>query len=262
MLDARLDQLAREERAVIEPASVIGLQFPESAVTYLVPDPDRPHVTSRLADLSQHRLIRADPAVDDETTFRFQHILIRDAAYQRLLKRSRAHLHERFVEWADRVNRARNRGLEFEEILGFHLERAYLDLADLGPLDEHGLAIGSDAARRLSAAGRRAFARGDMHAAANLLRRAAAVLPLPDEKRLWILPDLGEALAEMGDFERARSRLDKAARWRPASKIGSTRMPVCSGSWSSLPAQRRGGRLVSRRSTTRAVPLFQAARDT
>ena len=39
----------------------------------------------------------------DDPAFRFHHILVRDAAYQSLLKRARATLHERFIEWAEPV---------------------------------------------------------------------------------------------------------------------------------------------------------------
>ena len=71
----------------------------------------------------------------------------------------------------------RDRGAEFEEILGYHLEQAWTYLSELGPLDERGREIGEDGARRLASAGRRAFARGDIPAAATLLGRAAALLP-------------------------------------------------------------------------------------
>ena len=37
----------------------------------------------------------------DEDVFRFHHVLIRDAAYRRLLKEARAELHERFAAWLD-----------------------------------------------------------------------------------------------------------------------------------------------------------------
>ena len=37
----------------------------------------------------------------DEGAHRFQHIMIRDTAYDGILKRARADLHERFVAWAD-----------------------------------------------------------------------------------------------------------------------------------------------------------------
>ena len=101
--------------------------------------------------------------------------MIRDTAYDGILKRARADLHTRFVDWADEVNR--DRGVEFEEILGYHLEQAWGYLSELGPLDERGREIGEDGSRRLASAGRRAFARGDVPAAASLLGRAAALLP-------------------------------------------------------------------------------------
>ena len=40
------------------------------------------------------------------------------------------------MAWADEVNR--DRGAEFEEILGYHLEQAWTYLSELGPLDERG----------------------------------------------------------------------------------------------------------------------------
>ncbi|HEX5467432.1 MAG TPA: hypothetical protein VFW80_00130, partial [Gaiellaceae bacterium] len=116
----------------------------------------------------------------------------------------------RFVGWADRVNSDRDRAVEFEEILGYHLEQAHKNLSELGPLDEHGLELGRNAAQRLSSAGRRAFARSDMPAAANLLRRAATILPERDPSRLELIPDLGEALLEVGEFPWAELFLEEA----------------------------------------------------
>ncbi len=58
--------------------------------------------------------------------------MIKDAAYRSLLKRDRAELHERFVGWAEPINRERGRELEFEEILGYHLEQAYRYRTELG----------------------------------------------------------------------------------------------------------------------------------
>ena len=102
---------------------------------------------------------------------------MRDTVYNGLLKRARATMHVEFVKWADQVNAESDRGQEFEAILGYHLEQAYKYLGELGPIDEAGAAIGRDAARRLSSAGRRAFGRGDMHAAASLLERACRAAP-------------------------------------------------------------------------------------
>ncbi|MEN3312144.1 MAG: hypothetical protein V7645_1473, partial [Actinomycetota bacterium] len=209
LLAARLDLLTPKERAVIEPASVIGLVFEEAAVEELVPDVVRPEVDSHLVSMTQKQLVR--PELDEsDLDYRFHHILIRDAAYQGILKRARATMHEQFANWGERVNRDRDRQTQFDEILGYHLEQAHQYLSELGPVDDHGLELGSRGSARLAAAGRRAFARGDMGAAANLLRRAAVLLPEGDYGRLELLPGLGEALMETGEFAWAQVFLDEA----------------------------------------------------
>jgi class 3 adenylate cyclase/tetratricopeptide (TPR) repeat protein len=210
LLASRLDRLAPEERSVIDAASVIGLMFSQPAVRELVAEPLRDQVPRLLDSLGGKHLVQADrSARDGDEDFRFQHILIRDAVYNALLKRNRATLHERFVDWGERVNRDRDR-TEYEEILGYHLEQAHSFLAQLGPLDDHGRQLGARAFVKLSATGRRAFGRGDMPAAANLLRRAVELLPEDDSQRLALLPDLGEAFMETGEFAWARVYLEQA----------------------------------------------------
>ncbi|MGH3141081.1 MAG: AAA family ATPase, partial [Gaiellales bacterium] len=209
LLSARLDRLGDAQREVVGTASVVGQVFPEAAVVELVPDTRRPRVPDDLGGLERRRLVQSHPAVmTTGRAYTFQHILIRDAAYGGLLKRHRAELHERFVTWADGVNG--DRASEYEEILGYHLEQAHGYLSELGPLDERGRTIGRQASERLRAAGRRAFARGDMPAAANLLRRAAALLPAYDQDRLDLLVDLGEALMDVGEFSEAGGVLRQA----------------------------------------------------
>jgi len=210
LLEARLDKLGRAERAAVEPASVVGLEFPQSAVESLAPAPVRSEVAAHLSSLTRKHFIRPSQSTDAELIYRFHHHLVRDTVYAGLLKRARANLHLEFVRWADRANAASNRGQEFEEILGYHLEQAHRYLRELGPLDATGLATGGDAAGRLASAGRRAAARGDMHAAANLYRRAVAVLE-PDNGVRWaLLPELAETLIGVGDFAGARAALDEA----------------------------------------------------
>ena len=220
LLAARLDTLAGGERSVIEPASVIGYVFAEAAVTALAPPEMSPRVRGELTTLAQKHLVQH---VDDgdEGQHRFQHIMIRDTAYDGILKRGRADLHERFVTWADEVNR--DRGAEFEEILGYHLEQAWTYLSELGPLDDHGRAIGEDGARRLASAGRRAFARGDVPAAANLLGRAAALLPSHHPDRLRLLPEHGEALLMTGRFDEASRALEEAIGQAPTAPADAAR---------------------------------------
>lgn len=210
LLEARLDTLGRAERAAVEPASVIGLEFPQSAVESLAPAAVRAEVPALLGSLTRKQFIRPSPSRGDELAHRFHHQLVRDTVYAGLLKRARANLHLEFVRWADRTNAQSDRAQEFEEILGYHLEQAHRYLRELGPLGAQGLAAGGDAAGRLASAGRRAAARGDMHAAANLYRRAVAVLE-PDNGMRWaLLPELAETLIGVGDFGGAQAALDEA----------------------------------------------------
>jgi tetratricopeptide (TPR) repeat protein len=212
LLMARVEQLPHAERGVIEPAAIVGYRFARGAVEWLVDEPVRSLVPDHLAALCAKLLVRPDvdiPSAGDR--FRFEHILIRDAVYKRLPKRRRATLHEQFVAWAEADSAARARDVEFDEILGYHLEQAHKCLRELGPLDDHGHELGRRAAARLSAAGHRAFARGDMPAAATLLRRCVALLPPGSPARLALLPDLCEALLDTGDFAEAEDLLLEAA---------------------------------------------------
>ncbi|MEO5844728.1 MAG: AAA family ATPase, partial [Caldimonas sp.] len=209
LIEGRLGQLRREERAAIEPASVIGLQFAAPAVVSLAPEAVRPGMEGHLLTLTRKQLVHSIASMDSDSLYRFHHHLVRDTVYGGLLKRARATLHVDFVRWADNVNAERGRALEFEAILGYHLEQSHKYLGELGPLDEKGLAIGADAARRLASAGRRAFASGDTKAAGNLFRRAVALLPADDPRRLPLLPELGEVLLELGQFADARTVVDE-----------------------------------------------------
>jgi class 3 adenylate cyclase/tetratricopeptide (TPR) repeat protein len=200
LLSSRIDRLESAARSVLDPAAVIGHIFPLPAIVDMVEQLTMPDVSSHADELTRTQFLTLAPERDED--FRaFHHAFIRDSVYESLLKRQRATLHERFVEWADVVNG--DRALEYEEILGYHLEQAHRFLSELAPADEHVRELGADAGRRLASAGRRAFVRGDMPAAANLLGRALGVLALGSPERLALAPDLGEALMQLGEFEAA-----------------------------------------------------------
>jgi class 3 adenylate cyclase/predicted ATPase len=206
LLAARLDQLPAAERAVLERASIEGQVFHWSALRALLPD--EPQLSARLQALVRKELLRHDrPRVAGEDAFRFRHLLIREAAYSSLPKRTRAELHERFAHWLDERSRAL---VEREELLGYHLEQSYLYAAELGSVDAHTLASAARAADLLTLAGRRAFSRGDMAAAAGLLRRAAVLLEIDPPRKLALLPELGRALRFAGDSARAAAVLREA----------------------------------------------------
>ena len=209
LLTARLDRLSPTERAVLEHGAVIGQLFYLGAVESLCPEALRPEVRPTLESLTRRELVSpTESPLVGQVAFEFQHLLIRDAAYQGLLKRRRAELHERFADWLEA--RAGEHAADQEEIRGYHLEQSVLSLVQLGPLDAHGAALGDRAAGYLAAAGDRARARGDMPAAASLLRRAAALVPDSPARPRWLL-HAGEALGEMGAFLVAEEVLASAA---------------------------------------------------
>jgi class 3 adenylate cyclase/tetratricopeptide (TPR) repeat protein len=201
LLTARLDRLEPEERSLIERASVAGRTFSWGALAALSAPEVTPRLSRHLQSLVRKELIRPDHSTSGpDDTFRFAHVLVRDAAYRGIPKGVRAELHERLADWID--IEARARAGEVDEILGYHLEQAYTSLLELGPLTPRTEAVGRRAAAALASAGTRAFARGDMPAAVNLLSRAARVLPAHGSERLEILPQLAFALLETGDFGR------------------------------------------------------------
>ena len=96
LLQARLDQLAREERTVIEGGAIEGEIFHRGAVVELARSPD---VESLLLGLVRKELIHpAASTLSGDEAFRFRHLLFRDAAYDALPKETRAELHERFAD--------------------------------------------------------------------------------------------------------------------------------------------------------------------
>ena len=212
LLAARLDRLPEAERHLLERASVVGRTFWTGALTELLPDTEHRDVAGRLARLARRDLIRPQPSdFADEDAYRFRHLLIRDAAYAGLPKRDRSELHERFAGWLERSSRQREREIEVEEILGYHLEQAFHYRDELGPLDDDALALGGRASTPLASAGRRALARSDFPAAAKLLDRAARVLGERDRERAGLLVSAGEAYLEIGEFTTADGVLVEAA---------------------------------------------------
>jgi class 3 adenylate cyclase/tetratricopeptide (TPR) repeat protein len=215
LLTARLEHLAAEEREVLERGAIEGEVFHRLALRALADEPLAAQVELRLAGLVRKELIRPHPPTfEGDEAFRFRHLLIRDAAYDGLPKAIRAALHERFARWLDGTGREL---LELDEIAGWHLEQAMRYRRQLGQTIAPD--IGRGAVTHLRAAGDRAFARGDMPAAANLLGRAVDLLPNEDPARPGLLVDIASALTEIGDLARAVSTFELAGKEAP--KTGS-----------------------------------------
>jgi len=209
LLSARLDRLAPDERSAAERASVVGRIFEQPAVVAMTPTESRSDIPRNLSALVRKELIRSDrSALTPWETFRFRHMLIRDAAYERLPKSERAELHELFADWLDQT--LGDRRVEIEEIIGYHLEQAFRYRAELAPVDERARELANRAARLLTAAGGRALERSDVAATVNLYGRAAKLLDPDDPVRLSILPDLGRVLEANGRFDEAAATFTEA----------------------------------------------------
>jgi class 3 adenylate cyclase/tetratricopeptide (TPR) repeat protein len=209
LLASRLDRLPPLERDIVERAAVIGLEFQPADVAALAPDGGaQADLSPPLAALCGKRLIRAVGAGPGDEVYQFSHILVRDAAYDRLLKRTRVRLHERFADWLLEITGTRVP--ELEEIIGYHLEQSFRYRAELGPVDAQARSLGERAARHLAVAGSRAVDRGDMPAAASLLQRAAGLLDEEHPDRPRLLLEAGEALTDVGELAAAKAVLETA----------------------------------------------------
>ena len=207
-LAARIEQLDDDEREVLEVASVVGRHFARGAVAALLPARLAAGLDAHLASL--HRRALVDPEGtwwEDERVYRFHHVLIRDAAYRRVLKEVRADLHVRYADWL--TSRAGDAVGEHDEILGHHLEQAVVYRRELGHQVEPSLV--ERGVRHLSGAGRRALDADDLANAASLLGRAVGLGP----GDAGLLRDRCEAVVSGGDVtaaEEAVAALAAAAR--------------------------------------------------
>jgi DNA-binding SARP family transcriptional activator/tetratricopeptide (TPR) repeat protein len=207
VLMARIDRLAPDERFVLQHAAVEGRTFHTGALMALMGEDAHRVLPSALVALGRKGLLRGDrPRFADEEAFRFDHALIREAAYAALPKRLRAELHERLAEWLEL------RADVPDEVIGHHLEQACRLPAELGPVGARERALGARAAEHFAGAARAALGRGDPSAAGELLERAIALLETREPARSALLTDLGVALFEAGRLADADVALDEALR--------------------------------------------------
>jgi class 3 adenylate cyclase len=206
LLAARMDRLETAERAAAEAGAVIGRSFSAGALLELMDGADRATVDAHLDTLVRKQLIEPDGGRQaGDPTFSFTHVLVRDVAYQGILKSRRADLHVRYADWLERT--AGERAGEDDEMLGYHLERAHRYRSELGALDAPGRELGARAARYLSASGGRALARGDARTAVGLLERAVSLLDTDDPAWHELTINLSIALVEAGQLTRGDALL-------------------------------------------------------
>jgi class 3 adenylate cyclase len=208
LLASRIERLPADERTVLERASILGADFTLGGLRALV-DADDPSVL--LERLRRRDLVEPTGAyLGDEPLHRFHHVLIRDAVYGRLLKETRAELHERAGAYTEAAT-ADVVG-EHEPAIAHHYEQAHGYLEQLGALDDHGRALGRRAAELLAIAASRALDRDDLVSTGALARRALACLDDTDPDTRAELALLGcEALLASGELAPAADLVDELA---------------------------------------------------
>ena len=205
VLQARVEGLSADERAVAERGAVMGREFWDSGVEALAWDMSSP--APALALLAQRDFVvegRADgaPRLVSPTLshvfssvarpYSFTHALLRDSVYEATPKLRRADLHER-------LGSVLEQSCASDEVIAFHLERAARLRSELRPQESEELA--ARAAGHLERAGERALARRDGNAARALLTRAAALLDDGTAARERIEASLAVAGPAAGEVE-------------------------------------------------------------
>ena len=170
MIAARIDRLPRNEKRVLQRASVIGRIFWEGAVAHLMDELDE--LAPVLDGLLQRDFVirESRSSISGERAFRFKHVLIRDVAYAGLAKAARAELHQLVSDWLEETA-----GEELVEIRAYHLDQAatlHEELDGTAPPE-----LAARAAVALEKAGRRALAREANKSGRRLLVRAVELEP-------------------------------------------------------------------------------------
>jgi class 3 adenylate cyclase/tetratricopeptide (TPR) repeat protein len=207
LLTARLDRLSSGERGLVERASIEGQVFHLGALTALGAAPDEIPPTVRT--LARKQLFRTDQAaLPGQEAYRFRHILIREAAYERVAKEVRARWHEAFADWLEAL--AGERVSEYEELLGHHLAEAARYRLEIGDAGESTRVLARRAATLYRHVADRAAAQADLPLASRLLGRVAALLPPEDPARPIAIADCAGWLHNAGHMDAAVA-LAKAA---------------------------------------------------
>lgn len=203
VLQARLDGLQAVERLVLQRAAVVGRTFWDRAVEHLSHAPDqnaasdaplsRAEIQDALAALRRKELIfrRESSSFAGVIEYAFKHELLRNVAYESLLRKSRRAYHGELALWL--IEQSRERINEVAALVAGHFEQAG-DVAK--------------AAEWFGRAGHQARAGYAPATAIDYFRKALALLPAPENgefqpKRLEWLGGLTEALGAQARFNEA-----------------------------------------------------------
>ncbi len=126
VLQARLDALSTEERGLLQRASVVGRVFWDEAVDSLAASEAGDDVAETLDGLRSRELVfeREVSSFDSAREFLFKHALLRDVAYDGVLRKHRQRYHARAASWLSEVSARSGRQDEYAALIAEHFDRA------------------------------------------------------------------------------------------------------------------------------------------
>ncbi|MCF6508238.1 tetratricopeptide repeat protein [Blastococcus sp. MG754426] len=199
LLQARLDALDGADRAVVGCAAVVGRVFWDAAVERLSRSVPGAAGEGSLDRLTRREVVLPRPrsTFSGSHEYSFRHALVRDVAYEGVLRSVRRRLHGQAAQWLEEVVEESGRPDEHAAEVARHHEEAGERAA---------------AARWFLRAGRYAAAGYANEDALRLLARAEALVP-PEEGALWsdVLLARQTVLDRLGRREEQRSTLDRLA---------------------------------------------------
>lgn len=199
VLQARLDSLPAPEREAIQKASVVGRTFWDSALERLMDGEPEQRKSVLDAVRAKEMIFHREHSVFTGCgEYIFKHALLRDVAYESVLKRLRPEYHAKVAQWLAAT--AAERAGEFSGLIAEHFEKAGQN---------------EKAAEYLALAGARALRISALREAQAFFERALKLLPSsPDEaldrRRGVLLLQLGEVHSDMGDHAEARIHYERS----------------------------------------------------
>jgi class 3 adenylate cyclase/tetratricopeptide (TPR) repeat protein len=200
---ARLDGLAREQKALLQDAAVIGRVFWAGALVH-VTKKERGEIEGHLHALERREFLRRErrPSVAGETEYVFRHVLVRDVAYGEIPRAKRGDKHRLTAEWIESLGRPEDHA----EVLAYHY-RAALEYARATGQNVDSMM--EPARIALRHAGDRTLSLNSFDAAARFYASALEVTPPDAPERSRLLLGYGEAQFQGGGGD-AEATLDKA----------------------------------------------------
>ncbi|HYK95635.1 MAG TPA: adenylate/guanylate cyclase domain-containing protein [Candidatus Dormibacteraeota bacterium] len=201
LVGARLDALSKEDRGLVEDASVLGHSFTLAALAALSGDAEGALAT-RLGGLVRREIltIETDPRAPTRGQHAFVQALLREVAYATLSRRDRRSRHLAAARYFE--------GLGDEELAGV-LATHYIAAYHAAPEGPEGDAVGAQARIALAAASERAEALGALEQAATTAR-AALEVTADAPGRATLLERIGRLEAASSHYEAAVATLAAA----------------------------------------------------